>query len=62
MKFIKLLLCSLLIIEQASFPMEYVFAQESNKPFMADLGDEGGPMLDDDSGSSSKTSAVPAAA
>lgn len=51
MKFIKLLLCSLLITEQTLFPLEYLFAQESNKPFMQDLqggGEEGGPMLDDD--------------
>lgn len=51
MKLIKLLLCGLLIIEQAAFPLEYLFAEESSKPFMQDLqgdSDEGGPMLDED--------------
>lgn len=59
MKFIKLLLCSLLITEQTLFPLEYLFAQESNKPFMQDLqggGEEGGPMLDDDPVPAAKSS------
>ena len=46
MKLVKLLLCGLLVFEQAVFPLEYAFAQE--KSFMSDLGgDEGGPMDSD---------------
>ena len=61
MKFIKLLLCSLLITEQAIFPIGYAAAQE--KPFMQDLqgGDDGGPMLDDDPASSPARASVPKA-
>lgn len=64
MKFIKLLLCGLLITEQTLFPLEYLFAQESNKPFMQDLqggGEEGGPMLDEDPAPASSRSSMPRA-
>jgi len=64
MKFIKLLLCGLLITEQTLFPLEYLFAQESNKPFMQDLqggGEEGGPMLDEEPVPAASRSSMPRA-